>query len=156
MRLLATIGLLAAACTHHVVLLSQPVASPGVDTVTWSRASVALPARGDSAVKEYRGAFSSGFEVSWFEPCDAPGGDNLWWVTLSEEARLQRDSLLKRLTVRPTRGLAVQWLATLSPKMPMGAGQMGRGSRYMLVTRILALRPLDESVGACGLPSQRG
>lgn len=99
-------------------------------------------------VKEYRGAFSSAFEVSWFEPCGAPFGDNLWWVTLTEDARLQRDSLVRLLPRRPTEGLAVRWRATVSEKMPAGAGQMGRGSRYMLVTKVLSVRALGAE-GAC-------
>jgi len=33
----------------------------------------------------------------------------------------------------------VRWRATVGPKMPMGAGHMGRGSRYMLVTEVLSL-----------------
>jgi hypothetical protein len=74
----------------------------------------------------------------------------MWWVTLSEDARLQRDSLLKLMPVRPRHGLAVRWRGTVSPKMPAGAGHMGQGSRYMLVTRILSIRALDDDGnGAC-------
>ena len=114
---------------------------------------IALPAPASavapsSQVKEYRGAFSSAFEVSWFEPCGAPFGDNLWWVTLTEDARLQRDSLVKLLPRKPREGLAVRWRATVSDKMPAGAGQMGRGSRYMLVTKVISVRALGPE-GAC-------
>jgi hypothetical protein len=124
--------------------------APGVDTVPVVRA----PAD-SNRVHEYRGAYSTGFEMSWFEPCDAPRGDALWWVTLTEDARLQRDSLLKLLPRKPTQGLAVQWRATVSPVMRSGAGQMGRGSRYVLVTRILSLRALGDE-GACGPPGSSG
>lgn len=102
-------------------------------------------------VREYRGSYSTGFERSWFEPCDAPRGDGLWWVTLTEDARLQRDSLLKLLPRMPTEGLAVRWLATVSPRMRAGAGHMGRGSRYILVTKFIALHPLGSGEpDACG------
>ncbi len=125
---------------------AAPVAAPAPrgDTVPMVRA----PAD-SNRVHEYRGAYSTGFEMSWFEPCDSPRGDALWWVTLTEDARMQRDSLLKLLPRKPTQGLAVQWRATVSPVMRSGAGQMGRGSRYVLVTRVLSLRALGDE-GACG------
>jgi hypothetical protein len=114
------------------------------------------PASADSSkVHEYRGAYSSGFEISWFEPCGAPAGDAMWWVTLTEDARMQRDSLLRGMPRKPTEGLAVTWRATVSPRMRGGAGQMGRGSRYMLVTRIVSLHPLSGN-GACGTGTTGG
>ena len=99
--------------------------------------------RADS-VREYRGLYETGFEVSWFHPCGAPTGDDSWWVTLSNDALRQRDSLAKPLTGQP-RVLYVRWRGTVSPKMPAGTGHMGRGSRYMLVTEVLQLRASDES-----------
>lgn len=95
-------------------------------------------------VGEYRGIYETGFEVSWFHPCGAPAGDDRWWVTLSNDALRQRDSLAKSLAGRP-RALYVRWRATVGPKMPGGAGHMGRGSRYMLVTEILQLRESDDA-----------
>ena len=95
-------------------------------------------------VREYRGLYETGFEVSWFHPCGAPAGDDSWWVTLSNDALRQRDSLAKSLTGQP-RVLYVRWRGTVSPKMPAGTGHMGRGSRYMLVTEVLQLRASDES-----------
>jgi hypothetical protein len=103
------------------------------------------------AVREFRGAYTRGFEASWFAPCAAPIDDALWWVTLTEDARLQRDSLLRALTTPATGALAVRWRGTISARMP--AGQMGRGTRYLLVHEVLELRPLP-SAGACG-PSSR-
>ena len=102
-----------------------------------------VPARSDS-VREYRGLYETGFEVSWFHPCGAPSGDDTWWVTLSNDALRQRDSLAKPISSRP-RVLYVRWRGTVSPKMPAGTGHMGRGSRYMLVTEVLQLRASDES-----------
>jgi hypothetical protein len=94
-------------------------------------------------VREYRGLYETGFEVSWFHPCDAPPGDDTWWVTLTNDALRQRDSLTKTMTGQP-RALLVRWRATVSPKMPMGTGHMGRGSRYMLVSEVISLRASDE------------
>jgi hypothetical protein len=94
---------------------------------------------------EFRGAYTRGFEASWFVPCDAPPNDALWWVTLTEEARLQRDSLLKALTVPATGALAVRWRGTASARTR--AGHMGRGTRYILVNRILDVRPLASKDG---------
>jgi len=96
------------------------------------------------SVREYRGLYETGFEVSWFHPCGAPSGDDSWWVTLSNDALRQRDSLAKSVSGQP-RTLYVRWRGTVSPKMPFGAGHMGRGSRYMLVTEVLQLRASDES-----------
>jgi hypothetical protein len=95
-------------------------------------------------VREYRGLYETGFEVSWFHPCGALWGDDSWWVTLSNDALRQRDSLAKPIAGQP-RALYVRWRGTVSPKMPAGAGHMGRGSRYMLVTEVLQLRASDES-----------
>ena len=95
-------------------------------------------------VREYRGLYETGFEVSWFHPCGAPSGDDRWWVTLSNDALRQRDSLAKPISGQP-RVLYVRWRGTVSPKMPAGAGHMGRGSRYLLVTEVLQLRASDES-----------
>jgi len=95
-------------------------------------------------IGEYRGHYETGFEVSWFHPCGAQWGDDSWWVTLSNDALRQRDSLAKSITGQP-RTLYVRWRGTVSPKMPAGAGHMGRGSRYMLVTEVLQLRASDES-----------
>jgi hypothetical protein len=97
-------------------------------------------------VREYRGIYETGFEVSWFHPCGAPSGDDSWWVTLGSDALRQRDSLAKSLTGQP-RALYVRWRGTVSQKMPGGAGHMGRGSRYMLVTEVLQLRAAEE--GGC-------
>lgn len=95
----------------------------------------------DSA-REHRGLYETGFEISWFHPCGAPSGDDVWWVTLSDVALRQRDSLAKKLTGQP-RAVFVRWRGTTSMKMP--AGHMGRGSRYLLVTEILELRSADEA-----------
>ena len=107
--------------------------APLADTVT---------VRSDS-VREYHGLYETGFEVSWFHACDAQAGDDSWWVTLTNEALEQRDSLTKALTGHPRR-LFVRWRGTVSPKMPMGAGHMGRGSRYMLVSQVISVRASDE------------
>ena len=113
---------------------------------------VATPATQDGrATTEFRGAYTRGFEASWFAPCGAPMDDALWWATLTEEARLQRDSLLRMMTRQATGALAVRWRGTISARMP--AGHMGRGTRYLLVTEIIDLRPLP-SEGAC-LPASR-
>ena len=100
----------------------------------------------DSLAHEYRGSYQRGFEQSWFAPCDAPFDDRLWWVTLTDQALLQRDSLLAKIAKAPTDGLAVRWRATISPRMP--AGMMGHGTRYMLVTDVFEVKPLP-SGGAC-------
>lgn len=106
------------------------------------------PAAGrDTLIREFRGAYQRGFEQSWFVPCDAPSPDDrLWWVTLTDEALQQRDSLLATLHSDKRDGLVVRWRATLGPRMP--AGMMGRGTRYMLVTEILEVRPVPDG-GAC-------
>jgi len=108
--------------------------------------AAALPGlrTGADTVGEYRGLYETGFEVSWFHPCGAQPGDDSWWVTLSNHALRQRDSLARAVTGKP-RVLYVRWRGTVSPKMPAGAGHMGRGSRYMLVTEVLQLRASDQS-----------
>ena len=106
----------------------------------------APPARRDSTIQEYRGTYQRGFEQSWFVPCEGPMDDRMWWVTLTDQALLQRDSLLAKISKDPTNGLAVRWRATVGPRMP--AGMMGHGTRYMLVTEIIEVKPLPNA-GAC-------
>ena len=101
-----------------------------------------VSARSDT-VREYRGLYETGFEVSWFHACDAQPDDDTWWVTLTNDALRQRDSLTKTLSGHP-RALFVRWRGTVSPKMPVGAGHMGRGSRYMLISKIISVRASDE------------
>lgn len=95
-------------------------------------------------MREYRGTYATGFEISWFRPCEAERGDDTWWVTLTNDALRQRDSLAKQLTGQP-RAVFVRWRGTISPKMPAGAGHMGHGSRYMLVSEILELKPTEDA-----------
>ena len=118
---------------------AQPAPHPAAPTAR--RPSLDAPA---DTVREYRGTYESGFEISWFHPCGAPAGDDLWWVTLSDAALRQRDSLAKSLAGAP-RSVFVRWRGSSSAKIPMGAGHMGRGSRYLLVTEILELRPAEEA-----------
>ena len=135
------------ACSRQAPAESPaPVAPPASAATT--PAPVTMPESstrvGD---REYRGAYTRGFEASWFAPCDAPLGDRQWWVTLTEPARLQRDSLLRALDGEPTGALAVRWRGTISERMR--AGHMGAGTRYMLVTEVLEVRPLLGG-GFCG------
>ena len=94
----------------------------------------------DTTTHEYRGAYQSGFEKSWFSPCATPADDKLWWVTLTDDALHQRDSLFATLKSTPTDGYTVRWRASISPRMP--AGHMARGTRYMLVTQIFDVKRL--------------
>jgi hypothetical protein len=105
------------------------------------RAMHEQPVAADS-VREYRGLYETGFEVSWFHPCEAQPGDDTWWVTLTDVALKQRDSLAAKLQGRPG-AVFVRWRGTTSAKMQ--AGHMGRGTRYMLVHEVLELRPAAEA-----------
>jgi hypothetical protein len=137
-----------AACSRAAPPAESPAPAPDRATSVPAQAPI-LASPG--AVREFRGAYTRGFEASWFVPCDAARDDALWWVTLTEDARLQRDSLLKTLTQPATGALAVRWRGTISERMP--AGQMGRGTRYMLVHEVLEVRPLPPE-GACGVVSR--
>lgn len=104
----------------------------------------------DTTTTEFLGAYQRGFEQSWFFPCESAADDRTWWVTLTDDALRQRDSILATITAPVTNGLAVRWRGTISARMP--AGQMGHGTRYLLVSRIIDIRPLP-AAGACGLKS---
>jgi hypothetical protein len=106
------------------------------------RAALGATATADT-VREYRGLYEAGFEMSWFHPCDAPAGDDTWWVTLTDVALRQRDSLAAKLRGTPGGAVFVRWRGTTSMKMQ--AGHMGRGSRYMLVHEVLELKPATEA-----------
>ena len=137
MRLLVV--LLATGGLHAAAIADRPTARH--DHAAHTAASVAASS---DTIGEYSGTYETGFEVSWFQPCGAERGDDRWWVTLADDALRQRDSLAKRLTGQP-RSVFVRWRGTVSPKMPAGTGHMGRGSRYMLVTEILELKPVEEA-----------
>ncbi|MFL5606347.1 MAG: hypothetical protein ACJ8AD_07875 [Gemmatimonadaceae bacterium] len=144
-RLLATC--IALGACHHAPAADTPAPAPGPVAASVPAAAPIIAADTSSGTisGEFRGAYSRGFEASWFVPCDAPPNDALWWVTLTEEARLQRDSLLKSLTVPATGALAVRWRGTASARTR--AGHMGQGTRYILVTRVLDVRPLASRDG---------
>ena len=98
------------------------------------------PETRDSTIREYRGAYQRGFEQSWFASCGAPSDDRQWWVTLTDQALAERDSILTTIPkIGPSDGLYVRWKARVGTRMP--AGMMGRGTRYMLVTEVLEVRP---------------
>ena len=100
------------------------------------------PAQRDSTIREYRGAYQRGFEQSWFASCGAPSDDRQWWVTLTDQALAERDSILATIPkLGPTDGLYIRWKARVSTRMP--AGMMGRGTRYILVTEVLEIRPTE-------------
>jgi hypothetical protein len=130
------------------LILNVVVASAIVAAGTAGETSGANAARGARApadtVREYRGLYETGFEVSWFHPCDAPRGDDTWWVTLTDSALRQRDSLASALPGGRASGpVFVRWRGTTSMKMPAGHG--GRGTRYMLVSEVLQLRPASDA-----------
>jgi hypothetical protein len=98
------------------------------------------PANRDSTIREFRGAYQRGFEQSWFAACGAASDDRQWWVTLTDQALAERDSILATIPkVAPSDGLYVRWKASVGKRMP--AGMMGRGTRYILVTEVLEIRP---------------
>jgi hypothetical protein len=129
-----------------VLLLTGSLAAASDERPTVPRAGATPRPATNDTVGEYRGTYETGFEISWFHPCGAERGDDNWWVTLGNDALRQRDSLAKKLDGQP-RTVFVRWRGTVSPKMPAGAGHMGRGSRYMLVTEILELKPVES--GGC-------
>ena len=152
MRLLLNLTLLTAIVTgaSGAQVAAPPVARVTVD----ARSTGSATSRADTTtripadtVREYRGLYETGFEVSWFHSCDAPRGDDVWWVTLTDRALHQRDSLAAKLTPQGAAqgvrqgAVFVRWRGTVSAKLPMGAGHMGRGTRYMLVHEVLDLRP---------------
>lgn len=141
------LSIMLGAC-HHAQVPDTPPPAPepeAASTPASSAPTAAVDTSSGTISGEFRGTYSRGFEASWFVPCDAPPNDALWWVTLTEEARLQRDSLLKTLTARPTGALAVRWRGTASARTQ--AGHMGQGTRYLLVTRILEVRALASKDG---------
>jgi hypothetical protein len=149
----------AAACARSNPPVEAPTPAPIEATAPAASAEATpppgIPPERSARVeeREYRGAYTRGFEASWFAPCDAPLGDRQWWVTLTEPARLQRDSLLRALSAEPTGALAVRWRGRISERMR--AGHLGAGTRYMLVTEVLEVRPLVGG-GFCGAGSATG
>ncbi|MDB4883804.1 MAG: hypothetical protein JWL95_2570 [Gemmatimonadetes bacterium] len=126
----------------NVLAAGSFAAGAATSGTTGPLASRVAPTGADT-VREYRGLYETGFEVSWFHPCDAEPGDDSWWVTLTDAALHQRDSLAAALPVRVAGPVFVRWRGTTSMKMP--AGHMGRGTRYMLVSEVLQLRPASEA-----------
>jgi hypothetical protein len=158
-RNVRTISLLASllvlgACRHAAPEQSPTPASAPAEPPAGAAAPspVPGPTAPGAPIQEYQGSYSSGWESSWFIPCNAPMDDALWWVTLTDVALHQRDSLLSKVTRAPTGALAVRWRGTASGRMP--AGMMGRGTRYLLVTEIIDVQPLSPA-GACLPPTRK-
>ena len=115
--------------TRLLVLAGVAVAAPAV--------AVAHGAR--EPLTEYRGHYSWGFEVSRFVACGAPADDRPWWVTLSDRALAQRDSVVATLPgPAPTR-VFVRWRGVAGGRLP-SAGHMGRHRRYFAAGEIVELR----------------
>lgn len=150
-------SVIAAACSRSPAPAPSPAAASASSSVAAPQSPVASSSSGaltpdtTRAEREYRGSYTRGLEASWFAPCDAPRYDALWWVTLTESARVQRDSLLRAVSQPATGALAVRWRGTISTRMP--AGHMGRGTRYMLVTEVIEVRPLT-GMGMCPSPGR--
>jgi hypothetical protein len=126
----------------HIFVAGTVAASAlSLDGDRVARAAKDSSVKADS-VREYRGLYETGFEVSWFHPCEAQPGDDTWWVTLTDVALKQRDSLAAKLPGKQG-AVFVRWRGTISAKMQ--AGHMGRGTRYMLVHEVLDLRPAAEA-----------
>jgi hypothetical protein len=111
-----------------------------------SQSAPNVPVDSAKTTLEYRGLYQRGFEQSWFMPCGAPRDDSTWWITFTDAAMHQRDSLLATVTAPRTNGLAVRLKGTVGRKMP--AGMMGHGTRYFLVTSVDEVYPVP-SEGAC-------
>ena len=117
-----------------------------------TRASAQLPAPPaprDTTTAEYLGAYQRGFEQSWFIPCQSAPNEK-WWVTFTDDALRQRDSILATITAPTANGLVIRLRGTVSPSMP--AGHLGYGTAYLLVTEVLEIRPLVGAT-ACGVKS---
>jgi hypothetical protein len=127
----------------NVVLASTIAAAAASGETAGASAARGTQVPADT-LREYRGLYETGFEVSWFHPCDAPRGDDTWWVTLTDAALHQRDSLAAALPGGRANGsVFVRWRGTTSMKMPAGHG--GRGTRYMLVSEVLQVRPVSDA-----------
>ncbi|MEO7455010.1 MAG: hypothetical protein ABIY52_02030, partial [Gemmatimonadaceae bacterium] len=113
--------------THLLRLAAASVALTILGAPARAQSTSAASLDSAKTTREYRGAYQRGFEQSWFSACGAQRDDAMWWVTLSDDAMRQRDSLLATVTAPKTTGIAVRWKGTVGAKMP--AGMMGRGTR---------------------------
>ena len=80
--------------------------------------------RSADTVREYRGSYATGFEVSWFRPCEAERGDDTWWVTLTERRAAPARQPGEKVTGRP-RAVFVRWRGTDQPEDAGGRGPHG-------------------------------
>lgn len=120
-----------------VALAALALGLPSPETAG-AQATPSAPA--DTTIREYRGAYQRGFEQSWFAACGVPWDDRQWWVTLTDQALAERDSILASVPrLGPADGLYVRWKGRIGKRMP--AGMMGRGTRYILITEVLDVRP---------------
>lgn len=127
--IVAVVGVFSVGVLDRGTVMSHDVTPRGIATSS-------------DSVTTYRGFYETGFEVSWFRPCHGERGDDLWWVTLTDDALRQRDSLAAKLPAG-SGAVFVTWRGTKSAKLR--AGHMGRGSRYMLISEVLEVRPSSEA-----------
>jgi hypothetical protein len=125
----------------RLLLLAAAVAAP---------AAALARAAGEPPLPEYHGHYSWGFEVSRFVACGSPADDRPWWVTLSDRALAQRDSVVATLPGPAPARVYVRWRGVAGGRLP-SAGHMGRSRRYFAAGEIVELR-LPRS-GDCAAPA---
>lgn len=86
------------------------------------------------------GIYQRGFESEQFFACGRPADDSPWWVSLSERARTQWDSLSQGL--RPV-GLYAKVRGSLTERGQFG--HLGLSTRILRVAEFVELRPRAES-----------
>ncbi|HEY0970334.1 MAG TPA: hypothetical protein VGE02_05090 [Gemmatimonadales bacterium] len=103
------------------------------------------PDLGQLPTRDVSGHYTGGRGGSWFRPCGIASTDSAWWVTFTDRAVVQRDSLRSVGALPDGERRFVRWLGAVTEGGEVGP--RGRGAPALLVREILDVRP--PSSGDC-------
>ena len=96
------------------------------------------PDLGDLPTREVTGHLTGGRDANWFRPCVLAPADSAWWVTFTDRAVVQRDTLRRSGRLPDGQSRFVRWLAAVTRGGEVGP--RGPGAPALLVRDILEVR----------------
>lgn len=94
---------------------------------------------GQLPTRDVTGHYTGSRGQSWFRPCGLAPSDSAWWVTFTDRAVIQRDSLRRAGALPDGERRFVRWLAAVTESGRVGP--RGPGAPALLVREIIDVRP---------------
>lgn len=123
----------------HALALTAVATLATLATLAASACAARRPDLAQLPARELAGHYAGGTAGSWFRRCGAAPADSAWWVTFTERAVAQRDSLQRAGALPPGERRFVRWRAAVTEGGEVGP--RGPGVPALLVREILVVRP---------------